>query len=70
LFDVVLDNAGGTIRALADLVAVEMLEFRTERPIHVVILACKSVLALIAKRVELVAPLASIMEPFSRSGGI
>jgi hypothetical protein len=48
LFDKVLDNAGGTIRALADLVTVEMLEFRTERPVHVVILARESVLAFIA----------------------
>jgi hypothetical protein len=64
LFDIVLDNTGSTIRALADLVAVEMLEFRTERPIHVVILARKSVLALIAERVEFVAPMASKMEPF------
>jgi hypothetical protein len=48
LFDVVLDNARSTVRALANLVAVEMLEFRAEGPVDVVVLSGESVLAFIA----------------------
>jgi hypothetical protein len=45
LFDVVLDNTGSAIRALANLMTVEMFEPGTDRAVDIVILACESILA-------------------------
>ena len=48
LLDIVLDDAGRTVGALTHLVAVEMFELRAKGSVHEVILACKSILAIIA----------------------
>jgi hypothetical protein len=45
LFDVVLDNTGSAIRALANLMTVEMFESGTDRAVDIVILARESILA-------------------------
>lgn len=48
MLDIVLDDAGRTIGALTHLVAVEMFELRAEGTVHEVVLACKSILTIIA----------------------
>ena len=48
MFDVVFDHTGSTVRALANLVAIEVFELRAKRSVDVVILASEPVLPLIA----------------------
>ena len=49
---------------------IKVFEARPERSIDVVILPGEAVLARVAERVELVAPVALEMEPFRRGGGV
>jgi hypothetical protein len=45
-----------------------MLEPRAEGTVHIVILACKSILSMITQRIELVAPMTVEVEPLCRCG--
>ena len=69
LLDIVLDDTGGTIGALTHFVTVEVFELRANGPVHEVVLACKSILTRFAEWVELVTPVAPVMEPFRWGGG-
>lgn len=64
--DPVLDHARGSIRALAYLVSVQVLESGPEGTVHVVVLTGEAVLACVTEWVELVAPVAAEVEPFCR----
>lgn len=66
----VLDHARRAIGTLTHLMTIQMLEPRSQRSIDVVILTGEAVLSGITQRVEFVAPVAFVVEPFCRGGGV
>jgi len=55
---------------LADFPAPEVLESGAKRAIHIVILAQEAVLSWVTERVQLVTPVAAVVEPADRCGGV
>lgn len=64
--DGITNDTRRPVRALAHLVSVQVLESRSQGPIHIVVLAEEPVLTGIAQMVEFVAPMAAEVEPLRR----
>jgi len=65
----VLDHARRGVGALTDLLSVQMLELGPDGSIHVVVLSGKAILPFVVQRIEFVAPMTGIVEPFGRCTG-